>query len=161
MLDKEGDGLLVTPPLAVGKKWVKPGADEFAVILNQFWLSIYRASNMVRRGELWRARMITDGPLRQQLLRILEWHAKAGNGEACDTWYDGRFLDEWVEPQVLALLPGIFAPFDEAGTRRAILAFMTLMDKLGRQTAEKWSYPYPIENQTHILDWIKVLLLAE
>jgi aminoglycoside 6-adenylyltransferase len=158
LLDREGDALLAAPRLAVGKEWVQPGSDEFVATLYQFWLSIYRACNMLLRGELWRARMIIDGPLRQQLLRIMEWHAKAGNGEAYDTWYDGRFLHEWVEPQVLALLPEIFAPFDAAGTRRAILASMSLINKLGRQTAEKWGYPYPIENQTHIQEWIEVSL---
>jgi len=155
LLDKEGDDLLGIPRLAVDKEWVKPSSDEFATVLYQFWLSIYRASNMVLRGELWRARTIIDGLLRQQILRMMEWHAKAENGEAYDTWYDGRFLDDWVEPQVLALLPQIFAPFDTAGTRRAILASISLMNRLGQQTVEKWSYPYPIENQTQIQEWIE------
>jgi aminoglycoside 6-adenylyltransferase len=158
LLDKEGGCLPGTVQFAADREWMPPGPDEFAAVLNQFWLSIYRASNMVLRGELWRARTISDGPIRQQLLCMLEWHAKAEKGGVYDTWYDGRFMADWGEPQVLALLPEIFASFDAAGTRRAILASMTLMDRLGKQTAEKWGYPYPIENQIHIQEWIEASL---
>jgi aminoglycoside 6-adenylyltransferase len=160
LLDKEGESFLGTARPAVGTEWEQPTPEEFTAVLNQFWLSIYRASNMLLRGELWRARNITDSQIRQQILCMLEWHAKVVNGRAYDTWYDGRFLADWVDPQLLPLLPQIFGPFDVPGTRRVISASMTVMDSLGRQTAEKWSYPYPIENQTHIQEWIEASLLV-
>ena len=115
---------------------------------------------MVLRGELWCARRISDGPIRQQLLCMLEWHAKAEKGGVYDTWYDGRFLADWVEPHELAQLSDTFALFDAASTKRAISASISLMDRLGRQTAEKWGYPYPIENQIKIQEWIEASLSA-
>ncbi|NCF65752.1 MAG: hypothetical protein GWP61_07250 [Chloroflexi bacterium] len=158
LLDKNGDGFLETSRLMVDPDWVQPDPDAFAAVLNQCWLSIYRASSMTLRGELWRARAIADGSLRHQLLQLLEWHAKARKGATLDTWYDGRFMADWVDPQVLALLPEIFASFDAADSKRAILASMTLADRLGRQTAEKWGYPYPIKNQIRIQEWIEAAM---
>jgi len=158
LLDKKGDIVLVSNPTNVNQVWVRPSPVEFAALLHQFWLSIYRASNMLQRGELWRARTITDGHVRQQLLRMLEWHARAKKGRAVDTWYQGRFLTDWVEPHWLAQLPQIFALYSSDATRHAIIASMTLMDNLGRETADIWHYPYPLKNQTQIQEWIKVSL---
>ena len=93
-----------------------------------------------------------------QLLQMLEWHAKARRGGSLDTWYEGRFLSDWAEPQFLAELPLIFAPFEKDATKRALMACMSLMNRLGRETAKLWGYPYPIPNQIEIQDWITAAL---
>jgi hypothetical protein len=53
------------------------------------------------------------------------------------------------------------APFSIAATSQAMIAAMNLMGNLGRETAEIWDYPYPIENQTKIQEWIEVSISAE
>ena len=135
-------------------EWQKPDEAAFTAVLNQFWLSSYRAANIIQRGELWRAKMIIDAELRRLLLCLLEWHAKAVNGGAYDTWHDGRFLVEWADPQTLAVLPEIFAPFNKARTSHALLRMMELMNKLGKEVADQWCYHYPATATKHVRDWI-------
>lgn len=161
LIDKKGDDMPAAVSMTADPTWVQPAREAFSVLLHHFWLSAYRAGSMINRGELWRARTITDGPLRQQLLQMLEWHARARNGIAHDTWYQGRFLTDWVDERVLAELPKIFAPFNNDATRHAIMASLSLMDSLGRETAEIWGYPYPILNQSQIQDWIEVSLAVD
>lgn len=158
LLDKQGDSGLRAPRLTDEGGWVKPEQEVFTAVLDRFWLSAFRAATMLRRGDLWRARAITDGPMRQYLVQMLEWHAKAERGEDFDTWYDGRFLEEWADARVLATLPVIFATFDQADTYRALLASIAMMDWLGRETAENWQYHYPHATESRIHEWIEALL---
>ncbi len=158
LIDKTGTRALATTPLARNQTWARPTQDEFAALMQQFLLALFRAGSMLKRGELWRARTITDGPLRQQLLRMLEWHARAKKGSAYDTWYEGRFLEDWLDRQLLAQLPEIFAPYNRSATGQVIFALMRLMDNLGQETAASWGYPYPIPNQIQIRDWIITVL---
>ncbi len=158
LLDKGGDEALAESRLAAMEEWERPSEEEFELLLNKFWLSVYRASTMVLRGELWRARAITDGPMRQQLLGMLEWHAKARMGSKYDTWYDGRFLSDWVEPQKMALLPEIFAPFNAAGAQQRNSSSHVTDGLAGAADGRKWGYLYPIANQIPIQDWIEASL---
>ena len=160
LLDKRGDSELNAAPDLGSLEWRQPDEPAFTAVLNQFWLSSYRAANMVQRGDLWRARMIIDSELRRLLLRLLEWQAKAVNGSGYDTWHDGRFLQEWADPQALALLPDIFTPFDKAGTSLALLQMMGLADKLGKETAEQWRYHYPAANTSRVRSWIVTALMS-
>lgn len=140
-------------------EWQQPNEAAFTAVINQFWLSAYRAANTLLRGELWRAKMIIDCELRNHLLCILVWQANAVNGSAYDTWHDGRFLMEWADPQAAVLLPEIFSPFDKAKTGIALLKMTELVDKLGKETAERLNYHYPAMTTARVHGWIVMLLL--
>jgi len=158
LLDKQGDSGLEALRLMDERSWMKPEQEVFTAVLDRFWLAAFRAATMLRRGELWRARSITDGLLRRYLLRLLEWHARAERGDDFDTWYDGRFMEEWADAQALAMLPETFAPFERADTCRALMSSISLMDRLGRETADNWQYLYPHATESRIREWIEVLL---
>jgi len=88
----------------------KPEPAEFETALQLFWMTAHRAAAMIGRGDLWRARQIMDVALRRQLTQLLAWHAQARGGAGLDTWYDGRFMNDWVDPRALAALPQLFTP---------------------------------------------------
>jgi len=140
-------------------EWQKPDELLFSASINQFLLLAYRATNMLQRGELWRAKMIIDGELRLLLLRQLEWQARAVNGNEYDTWHDGRFLEEWADPQAKAKIPLTFAPYDEVETSRALLQLIELAIELGKETAGLWHYDYPATNAAHFRDWVEMVLM--
>jgi len=139
-------------------EWQKPDELRFSATINQFLLLTYRATNMLQRGEMWRAKMIIDGELRSLLLRHLEWQAKAVNGSGYDTWHDGRFLEEWADPRAMANLPQTFARYEKMETSQALLQMLYLAIQLGKETARLWHYSYPATNATHIRGWIEMAL---
>ena len=158
LLNKQEDSKL-DPIQDLGyEKWRQPDEDAFTAVLNQFWLAAYRAANILQRGELWRARVIIDSELRGLLLCLMEWQAKAVYGSDYEVWHDGRFLPEWADPQILVLLPEIFAPLDKERTGFALLQLLYLGDKLGKETADQWRYHYPAMTVSHIYDWIVTAL---
>jgi hypothetical protein len=53
-----------------------------------------------------------------------------------------------------------FAPFNQQATKQAMIASLSLMDRLGRETAKLWGYPYPLPNHKQIQDRIAAALKA-
>ena len=95
------------------------------------------------RGELWIAKSCCDSYLKQLLRQMLEWHTRVRQGAHIDTWMQGRFLDEWADARAVAVLPTIFAHYDEADVWRALMATMKLFRWLALETAEVLGYAYP------------------
>ncbi len=50
---------------------------------------------------------------------MTRWHAQAAGR---DTWYGGRFMDEWADPRALAALPQVFPGFERESLQTSLLA---------------------------------------
>ncbi len=86
---------------------------------------------------------------------MMEWHAKAIYGWNHETWFRGRFLEEWAHPPDLKRLQGAFAHYNYDDTKLALLETMDIFSRMAMETAEKLSYLYPIEADKHITEWIR------
>ncbi|GAI04704.1 unnamed protein product [marine sediment metagenome] len=91
------------------------------------------------------------------VLRMLEWHARAVNGWDYDTWYGGRFLNEWADRRAVAQLRDAFGHFDEEDSWRVLLATMELFHWLARETANHLGYDYPEILDTNVSELITKL----
>jgi aminoglycoside 6-adenylyltransferase len=74
---------------------------------------------------------------------MLEWHARALQGQCYDTWLRGRFLEKWADPRALAQLREAFAHYDEEDIWRALFATMNLFRWLAIEAAERLGHAYP------------------
>jgi aminoglycoside 6-adenylyltransferase len=83
-----------------------PTRAEFDEIVSDFWYHAVWTAKKLRRGELWSAKQCSDGYMKRLLLRMIEWHARAMNGWHHDTWYGGRFIEDWADPRALKGLQG-------------------------------------------------------
>lgn len=131
-----------------------PTAEQFKSTNDNFFLEAARAARFIARGDLWRAKMLCDTTLKQQLLVLVEWHSRGKNGLEYDTWYDGRYLSEWADPLVTAALPDTFATYNTADLRRAFHATLTLYHQLALETAAALDLAYPTAGQEAALGWL-------
>lgn len=131
-----------------------PSAAEFNAASYNFLLAATRVVRYGERGDLWRAKFACDVDLKDGLLTMIEWHARAKNGIEYDTWYDGRYLAEWADPAVVAALPETFAAYNAADLRRALRANLSLYYKMAEETAAALNLPYPAEGQEAALNWL-------
>ena len=138
LLDKDqiGTELSTTPGPAP-----KVAPSEFAECVHWFWAAILMEAKAIVRNELWTALMIRDVDAKRQLLRMIEWDHKARYGWEVDTWYAGRHLSEWAEPEILTALPGCFARFDATEIAGAILATTALFRVLAVRTGQALDVP--------------------
>jgi aminoglycoside 6-adenylyltransferase len=64
-----------------------PTSDEFLSLCSDFLYHAMWAAKKLRRGQLWVAKSCADDYMKQQLLRMLTWLARATHGPGYDTWH--------------------------------------------------------------------------
>ena len=141
MVDKEGKlARLQALPLPSTPFYKKPTLAEFVNATSDFWYHTLWSAKHLRRGELWWAKSGSDMHLKNLLKDMLEWHARATQGERFDTWLRGRFLEEWADPRAVEQLPNAFAHYDAGDMARSLQVTMDLYRWLEDETSERWEY---------------------
>lgn len=131
-----------------------PTQQQFIEAVNDFLYHAVFTAKHLRRGELWWTVTCLNCYMQRLMCRMMEWHAKATYGSNHDTWFRGRFLEEWANPQALKGLQNCFAHYDEEDIERALLAAMDLFRLMAIEVAEKLGYPYPTEADGQVRRWI-------
>lgn len=132
LLDK--DGVSARLPLVPPDRPL-PGEAEFAESCNWFYAAAIMGARCVVRTEPWLAK-IRDWDAKQELLRMIEWDHRARYGREALTWFLGKHLEQWADPDVREGLDRCFAGFPVSDARAALLATMDLYDRLAVRTAE-------------------------
>ncbi|MFX0061549.1 MAG: aminoglycoside 6-adenylyltransferase [Candidatus Hermodarchaeota archaeon] len=132
-----------------------PPQNEFLEVINDFLFHAVFTAKHLQRGELWWTITCLNCYMQRLLHRMIEWHAKATYGWSYETWFRGRFLEEWADPRVLKGLQVSFAHYDEEDIKNALLAVMDLFRLIAMDTAERLNYPYPIKADKNLTDWIR------
>ena len=157
LLDK--DGILSPLPAVTSHRPAQPPSfEEFSEVVNDFWFHTVWTAKKLRRGELWTAKRCCDDYLKRLLLRMLEWQRRAEEPGA-DTWFNGRFIEQWASPAALEKLRIAFAHYDEQDVWRALRVSMGLFDELARQTAERWGFDYPAGSVEEVVRWVEACQL--
>lgn len=133
-----------------------PTADSFEQVCGGFLMAALTTAKFIGRGDVWRAQHWFAGELRPRLLTMIEWHAYGR-----DIWYDGRFLEAWADPRVLAALPDLFPHFDVADTQRALRAMLALFGQLGVEAARRFGFAYPAHAHEGIASVIERVFAGE
>ena len=134
-----------------------PTHAEFTTLTQRMWLDAIKAAKFIRRPDLWRAKQVCDYEMKQHLLTLLEWHAAAQQDQR-NFWYDGRFLNEWADPQAVAELPATFAAYEADDLPRALFATLDLFRRLAHDVARLLGYPYPAQVDQYVHDQIRSML---
>lgn len=71
-----------------------------------------------------------------------------------DVWHNGRFLERWVDKEILSDLEKCFVHYNKKDMVSALSATQNLFSRLASQTAEMRGYRYPQEAE----DYAKNLL---
>jgi len=132
-----------------------PSQSEFLQVVSDFMYHAVFTAKHLMRGELWWAKMSSDCYMQRLLLRMIEWHARAKHGWSYDTWFRGRFLEKWVDPQVLRQMREVSSHYDEPDVKRGLLAAMCLFRALALETAERLGYSYPEEADVQVTGWVR------
>ncbi len=156
VVDKDGMAARLPPPLIAPPPLAKPTAAEFAFQVNGFWYGALYVAKQIRRRNLWVVKF-RDWTTKESLLKMLEWHAQAQNGWEHDTWHDGHFVDQWVDPKIQSDLERTFGRYSASDSWQTLLASLNLFRRLATETAESLGYEYPAELEVKVVRQIKRL----
>ncbi|MDQ1353497.1 MAG: aminoglycoside 6-adenylyltransferase [Acidobacteriota bacterium] len=153
ILDKDGSAQKIIPPYFDPIPLRPPTREEFREVVDYYWYFTLYIARKILRGELWLAHS-WDAKVKDHLLKMLQWHARALNGWDYDTWYFGHFLEEWADPRAVKDLEKVFAHYDKDDGKKALLASMDLFRWVARETARQFAYPYPQAIDEKVSHWI-------
>jgi aminoglycoside 6-adenylyltransferase len=139
LVDKDDLSSRILPVSFTAPKSHPVEREHFAAECQMFWfLAIYMAKQILR-DDLWVAKA-RDADMKALLLHMLEWREKAVHGASCDTWHAGRFLREWVSPEVYAELRKAFGRFDRVESWNALINTCDLYRSLSREVAVRMGF---------------------
>ena len=150
IVDKEGllsglEHVSIAPPEPEA-----PSPSEFLQVVSDYLYHVLWTAKHLRRGEVWWARGGLEGRLNGLMRTMLEWHASfAGDGPR-DTWFRGRFLEQWADPQVVARLPDATSRYDSADVARALPENHRLFMSLATAVAGRLGYEYPADADAEV-----------
>ncbi len=148
LVDKDGKlAQLMVLPLPAASLCEPPAEKDFANLAADFWYHTLWSAKHLRRGELWWAKSGVDMHLKGLLQQMLEWHARAVQGQAHDTWLRGRFLEEWADPRAVKELAGAFGRYEAGDIAAALRSTMHLFRWLEDETAARLGFAPPLEGE--------------
>ncbi len=134
-----------------------PSAAEFANVVSGVRLAAVTVAKFIARGDFWRAQRWFANDLHPHLLKLMEWQAQAAAQER-DTWYAGRFLDQWADSRAVAALPGVFPQFERESLKAALLALLDVTHWLGEAAASGFGFPFSTATHDEITALVKQIL---
>jgi len=134
-------------------KGMLPGQAEFDNQIHHGLLLAIKFIRYFERNDLWRANDSLNNDLRNNLLVLLEWEAIAANPNK-DIWYDGRFIDQWGNPEVVSLFPQIFSGYQKENQRTGLKLFLQIYYELAVKIAEKLELDVPEKDFKRIFRYI-------
>ena len=153
-------GTVFELPTAVLQPTPRPDEAEFIILVNTVLLNGHKMAKFTRRGDMVRAKLVLESLMRPALLTMIAWHAQAQFGSERDTWYNGRYLDEWADSRVLAALPNTYGGYSTEETWRSLFGTLILFRWLAEETAVSWDYAFPTEAADKVMAWIREMYLA-
>ncbi len=92
--------------------WVqKPTQKEFADCCNEFWwVSTYVAKGLARK-EITYAKAMMDDPVRNMLMKMLEWFVGVDTDFSVSFGKDGRFVQQYVTPEMYKKILSTYPDF--------------------------------------------------
>jgi len=116
---------------------------EFINIVNDFWYHSVWTAKKIKRGEIWTAKFCLDSYMKWKLLTVIECHARTKHGEDYDTWYSGRFLEQWADSWIVEKLSSCFAQYNNRSVITSLLSTMTLFRLIAVEVSENLNFYYP------------------
>lgn len=160
LIDKDGLAAQIPPPPDRRPFDDPPSEDSFLLTANAFWYGAVYVAKQIRRRELWVVKF-RDWTMKEDLLKVIEWHAQASHSRNYDTWHIGRFMPEWTDPQTWDALHRAFGRFEAGDSWRALLVTMDLFRRLATETASHLGYDYPATLDEHVTTFVNTLYRAD
>ena len=133
----------------------QPTESEFLEVVSDFFHHAVLTAKHLQRGELWRTVTCLDCHMQRLILRMIEWHAFVLHGSSYDTWFRGRFLEEWAHPRALKGLQSVFAHYNKDDIKHALLEAIAMFSWMAVEIAEKLSYAHPAKAEKQVIEWIR------
>lgn len=133
----------------------KPTAKQYADCCNEFWwVSTYVAKGLWRE-ELPYAKSMMDGPVRDMLMKMVEWYIGVKSNFSVSVGYQGKYFERYLEDDIWNQYVATYADADSSHIWQALFNMGRLFRSIALQVAEKCHFTYPIEEDENVTAHLK------
>jgi len=144
LMDKDGITRHLPDPSGKGYLLRKPGMDEFSETVYNFWFEMMSIMKYIRRGSIWYAKTIADGPVKQLLFTMILWNEGCECGwNRNDIHLDGKNLEEKMNDQILKRLSLCYSTFRKDETQKSVRETIRFFKSLSVKVARVLHFSLP------------------
>lgn len=137
-----------TPP-----KYEAPNEKQFNELIAEFYYHYIWIYKKLCRGEYWIAYRCLNYFMKSKMIQVFEWYEHCKNGNEYNTYYDSRYLEKWVEPEIKKKLGILISSYEKESMVISLNESAKLIDLMSKYIAEKLGYKYSSENMNEMLEW--------
>jgi aminoglycoside 6-adenylyltransferase len=155
LVDK--DGLMTDPDLAPTGD-APPAVEEVEECVNWFYAAALMEAKLLARRERWQAKF-REWDMMRELLRMVEWDHRARYGWGYDTWYNGKKISQWADPDVRGAAEACWAPYDGTAMAASLSHAVDLFARLAGRVSKRLAMP-PFDHNRVIAEVRRLLAVA-
>ncbi len=134
-----------------------PDLKTFERQVNEFWQNAFRMAVKLSRKELFTAKIECEGPMKLNLLTLIEWHAKCLKGWDLETWHKGRYLEKWADPKTIEEVQTVYGRYDERDAWTSLFNTMKLFERVSGEIDGHLGLNYDRNPEQRIQAWVREL----
>ncbi len=159
-MDKDGLFGSLPPSPRVFPPPAPPRAEEVLATINEFWFEAIHVAQFIRRREFWVVKF-RDWTMKEDLLRLLEWQARATGGTDVNTWLLGKRIMLWADEAAVEAIKQIWTSWDAADLWGGLLLQMELFRRLSLELSAALGFDYSETTFRDIERYIRQLYEAD
>lgn len=155
LLDK--DNCLEEFPPASDKDYLikKPTEKEFLDCCNEFWWCSTNVAKGLWREELSYVKGMLDGPVRDMLIVMLEWHIGMKTDFIVNAGKFGKHFEKYIEKDMWVQFKRTFSNAEYENIWESFFVMGNLFREVANEIANAYGYPYPQGDDDRVTSYLK------
>ncbi|MGH0427862.1 aminoglycoside 6-adenylyltransferase [Bacillus hominis] len=155
LLDK--DNCIEELPPASDKDYLikKPTEKEFLDCCNEFWWCSTNVAKGLWREELSYVKGMLDGPVRDMLIVMLEWHVGMKTDFTVNTGKFGKHFEQYIDKDMWEQFKQIFSNAEYESIWESFFVMGDLFREVANEIANTYGYRYPQDDDDKVSSYLK------
>ncbi|PEW13591.1 aminoglycoside 6-adenylyltransferase [Bacillus cereus] len=155
LLDK--DNCMEGFPPASDKDYLikKPTEKEFLDCCNEFWWCSTNVAKGLWREELFYAKGMLEGPVRDMFIVMLEWHIGMKTDFTVNTGKFGKHFEQYIEEDMWEQFKRTFSNAEYENIWESFFVMSDLFREVANEIANTYEYQYPQEDDDKVTNYLK------
>ncbi|MES9692506.1 aminoglycoside adenylyltransferase [Bacillus toyonensis] len=133
----------------------KPREKEFLDCCNEFWWCSTNVGKGLWREELTYAKGMLEGPMRDMLVVMLEWHIGMKTKFTANAGKFGKYFEQYVEKDVWEQFKRTFSNAEYENIWDSFFIMGNLFRKVANEIANTYEYQYPQDDDDKVTSYLK------
>jgi aminoglycoside 6-adenylyltransferase len=154
LIDKDNTGKYMETIIMEKNCFYFPSQAEFNNLVNDFYFHYLWTYKKCLRGEYWTALQCINRYMKKRTLKMLEWYEHSLHGKEYYTFYDGRYIEKWIDKTLLEDISLIYSSYGKESILNALAANKKLFSKIAKKTAMINKFTFPEIQEQKLSEWI-------